>query len=238
MTKQDRHNAIWGGIFYILVTVASISTIFFLGFLGGGIAGETRPGYLETIAANERQVIYGVFVELIWALGVVGIVVSLHPLLKEYNESQGLGFSALRFLEGVCNVMGIFLLMMLVSVAQAVSSASGTEAIVLQQTGELLLAAREWMFNLGAGMIWALSAVLLNLILFNSRLVPRGLSVWGLIGAVLAVGNYVLIFFGSRLIAWLFAPIAIQEMVFAVWLIVRGVDFSETMAMSSEGSAS
>jgi len=69
--NTGRSNARWAGVFYIIATVAPILTIAFIGFLGGGVAGEPIPDYLAKIASNEGQVIIGMFVEVIWALAVV-----------------------------------------------------------------------------------------------------------------------------------------------------------------------
>lgn len=64
---------------------------------------------------------------------------------------------------------------------------------------------------------------------YQSRLIPRWLSVWGLAEAALAVVAGVFVVFS--LISFLSAtqvvmsiPIGVQEMVLAVWLIVRGFD--------------
>jgi hypothetical protein len=49
------------------------------------------------------------------------------------------------------------------------------------------------------------------------------LSIWGFAGALLSFANYLPQFFGYDSVEFLFYPIAIQEMVFAVWLIVKGI---------------
>ena len=48
----NRRNARWAGVFYIIATVAPILTFPFIGFLGGGVAGEPLPDYLVTISEN------------------------------------------------------------------------------------------------------------------------------------------------------------------------------------------
>ena len=70
-------------------------------------------------------------------------------------------------------------------------------------------------------------ALILNYILYKSRLVPRWLSGWGLIGAILLLVADLLAIFGSDQVLLLAAPIGLQEMVFAVWLIVKGVNSTE-----------
>ena len=87
---------------------------------------------------------------------------------------------------------------------------------------------------IGSGLVWSLSALILNVLLIQKKLVPLWLSVWGLIGAGLSFANFVPQFFGMDAIEVLFFPIALQEMVFAVWLIVQGIQSS---ALTSEGAA-
>ena len=74
--------------------------------------------------------------------------------------------------------------------------------------------------------VFSISALILNYILYRSKLIPRWLAIWGLIGAACVLLYGLLGLFGltadSVTLNLLAAPIAIQEMVFAVWLIVKG----------------
>jgi hypothetical protein len=72
--------------------------------------------------------------------------------------------------------------------------------------------------------------------LFKSKLVPRWLSVWGIIGLIMTLAAYLLVMFGffgssSTISDVLQLPIFVQEMVLAVWLIVKGFNPS---AIASE----
>jgi Domain of unknown function (DUF4386) len=60
-----------------------------------------------------------------------------------------------------------------------------------------------------------------SVLLYQSRLVPRWLSVWGLVGAALYIVPPIGSMFGLSL-GVLMAPTAVQEMVLAVWLIAKG----------------
>jgi len=222
----DRKNARWAGVFYIIATAAPIATVFFVGFLGGQVAGEPIPDYLVNVSANENLVVIGMLIELIWALAVVGIVVNLFPILKKHNEALALWFSALRFIEAIGTIVGSLILLTLLTLGLEFAKAGVPDAAYFQTTGDLLLAARDWAFLIGSGLVWSLSAVILNYLLYHSRLIPRWLSVWGLFGAILSFAAYSLQFFGIKLpeIVWL--PIGVQEMVFAVWLIVKGFSSS------------
>jgi hypothetical protein len=108
-------------------------------------------------------------------------------------------------------------------------AAGAPDASYYQTLGSLLLAAREGAFVIGSGLVWSLSALVLNYVLYRAELVPRWISGWGLLGGALSFATYLLQFFSISLDI-LFLPIALQEMVFAVWLIVRGFNPSATEA--------
>ena len=91
-----------------------------------------------------------------------------------------------------------------------------------QNSGALLLALKHWagvpeQFPYGFGVL------ILNLVLFQSELIPRWLSVWGLIGGVLILAMGLLRMFGYD-VTYLAIPIVLNELVLAVWLIVFGID--------------
>jgi hypothetical protein len=230
----DRSTERWAGVFYIAATVMPILTISFTGFLGGAVAGEPLPDYLAQLSINGRAVTLGVFVELAWALAVVGIVVTLLPTLKAHNESLALGFSGLRFIEAFSTVIHSIILLSLLTLGQEFAAAGSPDPSHFQTAGRLFLAAREWTFLIGSGLVWSLSALVLNYQLYISRLVPRWLSVWGLVGAALSFANYVPRFFGGVSVEVLFYIIAVQEMVFAVWLIVKGFNRPVLVGESAE----
>jgi len=229
----DRKNARWAGLFYIIATVAPILTYSFIGFLGGGVAGEPIPDYLVTVSASERPVITGMLIELTWALSVVGIIGTLFPILKKHNEALALGFFGLRFMEAISTMTHSLIGLSLLTLGQEYAAAGFPGDSYFQTAGTLFLAAREWAFLIGSGLIWSLSALILNVLLYQRTLIPRWLSVWGLVGATLSFVTYILQFFSIHLTEFLFLPIGVQEMVFAVWLIVKGFKSS---AIASESA--
>ena len=111
------------------------------------------------------------------------------------------------------------------TVSQEFASAGATDASYYQILGDFLLTARDAAFMIGPGIIFALSAVVLNYILYQSQLIPRWLSGWGLIGGTVMVATYLLQLFTIDL-EFLFIIIAVQEMAFAVWLIAKGFNSS------------
>jgi hypothetical protein len=75
--------------------------------------------------------------------------------------------------------------------------------------------------------------------LYQSKLIPRWISGWGLIAAILWLATTLLDLFGI-ISAWstiqvvLALPIGLQEMVMAVWLIVKGFNPSAVASLSAK----
>ena len=70
--------------------------------------------------------------------------------------------------------------------------------------------------------VFSLGALMFYYLFYRSRLIPRWLSVWGLAGAALYLAVPLLDMFGHGF-GVLMAPLAVAEIVLAVWLIVKGL---------------
>jgi hypothetical protein len=146
----------------------------------------------------------------------------IYPILKKHNETLALGYVGARIAEGVLFIVNVITILTLLTLSQEFVKAGAPDASYYQTLGTLLLAAGDWAFLLGFGLAFTLSALILNYLLYQSKLIPRWLAVWGFVGAALVFAYYLLQPFSINLVEILFLPIAAQEMVFAVWLIVKG----------------
>ena len=80
--------------------------------------------------------------------------------------------------------------------------------------------------------VFSIGALMIYYIFYQSKLIPRWLSGWGLIGAILYLAVPLLGMFHTEL-GILMAPLALQEIVLAVWLIVKGFESSATVSVST-----
>jgi uncharacterized membrane protein (UPF0136 family) len=225
--KRDYHRKIARivGVLFIACTASSILSGLFTGSLDA-------PNYLVSVAANEGQVLTGMLVQSIWALTCVGIPVMLFPILKKHSETLALGFFSLRLIEGIFVFLAIVCQLSLLTLSKEFV-ASGLEVSNYQAAGTLLHAARDWAFWVGPSITFALSALALNYALYQSKFVPRWLSGLGLVGALAYIPAELLAFFGINQFMVLAAPIALQEMALAAWLIVKGFNSSANVSESA-----
>ena len=217
--EQFRKTARIVGLLFIIATVTAILTI---GFLGSTIE---PPLNFNTIAENEINVIISVIFWLILSVSVIGIGFMMHPILKKYHEGLSLGYVSLRLVEGICIIISSISLLSILSISK--EFVNGTlDSTHYQSIVTLLLALQDWSFLVGTLIFLGLGGLILYYILYEIKLVPKFLSIWGLIGAALVTlyGLAGLFDFATDSVALniLAAPIAIQEMVFAVWLIFKG----------------
>jgi hypothetical protein len=96
-----------------------------------------------------------------------------------------------------------------------------------QSSGILLIAVRDWAFNILWPISIGLATPILYYLLYQSELIPRWFSIWGLLAGLAASAGGLLSFFsaiGTLSIIYnvLLLQIAIQELVMAFWLIVKG----------------
>ena len=218
----SRKNAIIVGVFYIVATVAGMLSLPFTE------PALNAPDYLVNVSASENQVLIGALIELIMAVAVAGIGITVYPVLRKYNVSSAIGYFGARIVEGVIFFIGVISLLTLLTLSQEFVKAGAPDASYFQTSGELLLAARDWGGHVVLDVaVFPLGALILNYLLYQSKLIPRWLSGWGLIGAILYWAAGLLVMFAlinpfSTIHVGLQAPLGFQEMVFAVWLIVKG----------------
>ena len=115
-------------------------------------------------------------------------------------------------------------------ISQAYIKASAADASYFQSLGDLVLKAHDQIGHV-LTIVFILGALMFYYVLYRSKLVPRWLSAWGLLAAIPyfvsgVLGLLTLLSPMSTIQMVLVLPLAIQEMVLAVWLIVKGFNLS------------
>lgn len=201
------------GILFILATATYMSASIILGKL------YESPDYLRHIYPNKIQLISAFFLEFINNSAVLGMGVLLFKLLKPYNENSALWYLIFRILETIILIISGLGLLMLLPISQEYMK---TEAVYLQTLGKI---AREWhfvafeiaMFFTGA------SGLVLSFLLRLKKLVPVIISIFGIVGYALIFGKSIVDVFGYETNSIMYVPGAIFELVFPIWLIIKGL---------------
>jgi len=216
-----RNNAIMAGVLFIIATVVGV-----LGNVRFLIPLLDAPDYLIQISANENQVIIGVLLMLIAAFASASIAICLYPILKKHHQALALGSVGFRVMEGMLYIVEWVGVLSLLTLSQEYVTAGASNASLYQISGTLLLAVHKW-----AGMLSVIAfttgAMMYYYVFYQSKLVPRIISGWGFLGAALSLASALLAIAGlltplSTVFILFNLLILVQEMVLAVWLIVKG----------------
>ncbi|MCJ7488980.1 MAG: DUF4386 domain-containing protein [Thermoplasmata archaeon] len=229
-----RKTAMIVGVLFIVATVAGMMAAVFTGPI------LDDPDYLANTSANENEVILGALLMLIMGVAVVSIAFMIFPILKKVNEGLALGYVCLRTLECVVFVVGVMSLLSLLTLSQEYVAAEAPDATSFETQGAILLAQLDWS-SIPADIVFGLGCLMVYYLLYQSKLVPRPLSVWGFIGGIFMLAAAVLGAFGvigalDTPSILLNLPIAVLEMALAVWLIVKGFNPSAIASLSARVS--
>jgi hypothetical protein len=179
-----------------------------------------------------NQVVGGALLLLMGAFGSVGIAVALYPVLKERSAGLALGSVVFRTIEAVMYLVGVVSLLSVLTVSQQFTSAGGADRAWLQTAGNALVSLKEHAAVAGV-FAFCLGGLLYYALFFQTRLIPRWLSGWGIVAIGLMLAACGLAVFDDRPVTGyvlLAAPLGLQEMVLAVWLIVKGFNAPATPA--------
>ena len=236
--ETNRKTAIMVGVLYIVGTVAGILSLVFTGPI------LESPDYLVQVSMNPNRIIIGALFVLTMGLALAMVPVMMFPILKSYNGALAVGYVLFRgALEAVTYLVFVIGWLSLPLISQEFIKASATEASFFQSLGDLVLAAHTQISHVLA-IVFILGALMFYYVLYQSKLVPRWLSGWGLLAAIPYFVSGVLGLFTlpagpmSTFPMVLVLPMAVQEMVLAVWLIVKGFNSSPVHFISAKVSVS
>ncbi len=216
--NADRKAAVWIGVLYIIGTVGLVlSAVVTAGVLEG-------PAYLAQVAAQPNQVVIGALLVLLAGFSLAMVPVVFWPIGKRYDETLAMGYVVFRggqeMVMYLATALGWLLLVALSKEPDGALLAGFLRTVETVAWDKLL------------AIPFVLGALMFYVVLYRSRLVPRWLSAWGLVGAAL----YIMAPLGSMFehsVGFFMAPLAVQEMVLAVWLIARGFNPSGLTAESA-----
>ncbi len=200
----------------------------------------TGTDYLTRFSAHTNQVAGGVLLWIISAFTGGAIAIVMYPVLKERNAGLALGSVIFRTIEAAFYLVGKVCLLSLLTLSQQFTTAGTADRTLLQAIGNLLVSVHDHA-ALVAVFAFCVGAFMYYYLLFQSRLIPRWLSGFGIVAIILMMVACVLALFSGNLITSyipLAAPIGVQELVLAVWLIVKGFNPSAIASLSAKTALS
>jgi hypothetical protein len=229
-------NAVMAGALYFLGTVFGI-----LGAVVGGevftslVSGKPLVGVdmLRLVAANSSRLTAGAFFTLMMGISLMAMTVFLYPIFRKDSEELAMGMVLFRgALEGTWYFLTTLVFLALVALGNEYI-ATGADSADLQSMGNVLYQVQDLLGPVGT-IVFLIGATCLYVSFYRTRLIPRWLTVWGLIGVIPYMAYALLHFFhlDNGIGFYLQMVLAPQEMVMGGWLIVKGFNPAAINAMS------
>lgn len=224
--KPYRINSLMTGILYLLGTVFGIIST----KAGGEVISSlvtTKPMdkdiLIQLIEVEPSRLVSGAFFIFLMGISLVAMTIFLYPIFKKDSEELAAGMILFRgALEGVWYFVTTLVFITL-SVIGATMAAPGTDSEAMGNLASLIYHFQDIAGPLGT-LFFLIGASCLYISFYRTRLIPRWLSLWGLIGVVPYMLYAVLHIFGKdqEFGFYLQMVLAPQEMVMAGWLIIKG----------------
>jgi hypothetical protein len=232
-------NAVMTGALYFLGTVFGV-----LGAITSGevltsiISGKPLAGVdmLSLVAADSSRLTVGAFFTLLMGISLVAMTVFLYPVIQKASKELALGMVLFRgALEGTHYFIVVLCILSIVALGSEYT-AIGADSASIQSMGNFLYQFLDLEAPVGA-FFFLIGATCIYITFYRTRLIPRWISVWGMIAVVTSMTAALLNFFHLDPGVGFYLEIVMfpQELVMAVWLIVKGFNPS---AIASTATAS
>lgn len=219
----------------IVVGVLFLIALFF-NIIATGITDPILgiPDYLANIYPNKTIVITGNLLNFIAALAMIFIPIVLYPVARERYRNLALGYVVFRFLEGTLFIYIAIKTLTFISLSKAFINANDEQIAFLQILGNSFQFEIHWATIIYI-LIYVLGGLTFYYLLYKSKLVPRFLSIWGLLAVTLLLIGVTLGMFHFGMFSnmplmkgmvYFAPPVALNELVLSIWLIAKGFNLS------------
>ena len=207
------------GVAFLLQFITSFSSGTFVKPLWF-VPGDMQATMLK-VAENPGFLRANILVDMLTALGVIFLGAVLFSTLKKENEKMALTALAFYILEGALLAVSRIGIFSLLKFSQEYASARQPETLLT--FGRVALEAADFVGDTLHLLAFSVGAVLFYILLVRSKLVPRWLSLWGLVTVLpLPVVTLTAIFDINTLFV-LFLPYFPFEFVIGIWILIKGI---------------
>lgn len=226
-TSSHRKISLTAGILYLL-TFVSIPTLALY-------TNVKDAGYILG-TGSDTSALLGGFLEIIVALAGIGTAVVLFAILKKQNRTLAMGLIASRVLEAAAIFIGVAVILTVVGLKQ---TGAGSNSLAISQMLAILY---DRIFLVSQSLLPAVNDLLLGFLLYQSRLVPRALSMIGIVGGPLLIAGFIAVLFGiieidSPLKGLSAIGVAVFEFSLGLWLVFKGFNSKAVAALEKKTQA-
>jgi len=207
--------------FGLLLIAAIISGIF------SSVPGIELDDYMTKLQAIEPEILIAVLFQALMAVIYVAITVISYPIVCMDSQKSALAYLAFRVIGASFLFIGIVTLLLFIPLGNQFAQTDINNREQLEVAGDLLRHTRDWLNHIGMILPWSIGGLFLYKAFLKTGLIPRWMSLWGLIAVVLTLLATILYMLGQIELVTVtyFAlniPTALLEITLAIYLIARG----------------
>jgi hypothetical protein len=216
-----RNCALGAGILFVIADIAGILSVTFSKPL------LDNPDYLIKVSESPNSLVMAALLIVIMEIACSGIAIWLYPVLQKQNKALALWSVGFRLIECVFGLVSVLGLLAILSLSQEFIKAGTPDGSYFQTMGTMIKSVRSYSTDFIMLFGWGMGALLYNYIFFQTNLVPRWLSSWGIVAILLHMISCLLVVFNiispdfSLIQITLLLPSALQEIFLAFWLIIK-----------------
>ena len=195
---------------------------------------------LESVSINSNAILIRAFMQFILGLIYASIPIILYTLLKKINTSLTIGFLVFRIISVGFIFIGWLSILLLLALSQEFVISGSPELLYFKTLDNLLRSGRDLINHVAMPLILSVGNLMFYSILYQSKIIPKWLSLWGLIATILSsvLASLLLMFdvigiINATYVSLAF-PTALLEFVLATWLIVKGFDSNVVNSISEK----
>lgn len=210
------------GIFFILT---------FLSYgIGSGLIDSiiSTPDFLSNVYTNQLQIIIGVvLMALVHTFLNIGLPIIVLPILKPHNKYLAYGYLSAAIAATVILAVGTIFLLLLLPLSGEFVKASSLAIQNIEIIGSLLKKGGFFSYHMGMA-LWSIGGLMFVSVLYKSKLIPRSMSVWGIIGYIFLLSGSILELLEHNDIVEIASviPGGLFEVTLSIWLIIKGFNSS------------
>src|SRR5215203_4919633 len=201
-------------------------------YLAGFVVGITgfvliqsilgAPDHLAKLPTSSMLLAFAAVLWLMAAAWDAAHGVLMFPVLKQHNSERiAVGYLGFRIMDGLIIAIMVLFVLVQIPIGSEYLNAGASDGSSLQALSAVFMQAQLDAYNI-AMITHGISGLILCYSFYKSKLVPRILAVWGLVGYAVILGGSVVEVLGFNLLTIHAIPGGLWEVFIGVWLIVKG----------------
>ncbi len=210
-----RTNARVAGLAYLIYIAAAFPSMV---LMGRATRGEGTAAQLASLALHANQVYLAMVLSLIGSFCALVLAVTLWAITRDQDPDLAMLGLTCRLTEGVTGAAGVPAILVLLSLVTTPAPDAGS----LEALGAFVLGQDA----LVPATFFAVGSTVFSSLLLRGRMIPVWLAWIGVIGSallIIALPLQLTHVLGGVVTQLMWIPVAIFELVVAVWFIVKGV---------------